>query len=392
MLTVHVHLQEFMDSMPFADCLVTLQAHVVAGWLVPVEDARSRPGSTSALRRSSPVVLEFDDDLAVDLQAQARTNALGEVTLELNLRDAFREVRSQRHGDKPPTTVQGQLSASADVHGLVLPARYRFEKLTKPDAELNLVLVADAARSIVGDTSATHTTLWFQLHAAPRQGDRLVCVLRPAPPGVERAVGLNFDAQRAHTAVTVFSGLTPERAHEYELRLVQPDGAWYRLTRGSVRTLAANPQRLTVAFASCHLPDRQAALGRWQALAERDDIDLAFLIGDQIYADGIEKLFGNASWNKRFERRYNQLWTYQPMRRVLRSLPTYMALDDHEVADDWGTEEIDAEREAAGANAYRVFQHAHNPIGFGATFLDYSFRRGPAAFYVTDSRTARGGE
>ena len=78
------------------------------------------------------------------------------------------------------------------------------------------------------------------------------------------------------------------------------------------------------------------------------------------------------------------------MRRVLRSRPTYMALDDHEVVDDWGTENVDAVREAAGVRAYRVFQQAHNPGGFGATRLDYGFRRGPAAFYVTDSRTARG--
>jgi len=151
------------------------------------------------------------------------------------------------------------------------------------------VLVADLARSIVGDTSATQTTLWFQLHAAPAAGDRLVCVVRPAG-AAERRVGLALDATRALTTVAIVAGLSAATVHAYELRLVKPDGHEYTLTRGRVRTLEANPQRLTMAFASCHLPDAPPSLNRWHALAARDDIDRAFMIGDQIYGDGIEKI------------------------------------------------------------------------------------------------------
>ncbi|MEO5698724.1 MAG: hypothetical protein ABIQ60_16510, partial [Burkholderiaceae bacterium] len=83
-------------------------------------------------------------------------------------------------------------------------------------------------------------------------------------------------------------------------------------------------------------------------------------------------------------------WAYQPVRNVLRSRPVYMALDDHEVVDDCGVSKVEAARETAGLRAYRIFQQAHNPGGFGAATLDYSFTSGPAAFLVTDSRSARG--
>lgn len=398
MLNARIRLLEFMDSSPFADCAVRLSAHVVAGWLTRIRiddpgvdgprprNVRSAPGGGS-----SEEVIEFDDAQAVDASAEARTDTQGVATLSLNLGAAFSSVRAQRRHNRPPDAVEAQISAGADVYGLNMPVRYRFARVEDASADLDVILVADVARCIVGDTSSTQTTLWFQVQAAPAAGDRLVCVLRRVPGGAERRIGLTFDAQRAHTAVTVVSGLTPASAHTVELRLVKPDAAEHVLTRASVRTLPADPQKLTIAFGSCHLPGEARALNRWEALAARDDIDLAFLIGDQIYGDGIERIFADTdSWKERYERRYTQLWAYQPMRRVLRSRPIYMALDDHEVVDDWGTEKVDTDREAAGVNAYRVFQHAHNPVGFGAATFDYAFRRGPAAFYVTDSRTARG--
>jgi hypothetical protein len=390
MLNVALRLVEFLDSAPLPDCTVHFEAHVVAGWKKREQvDPPPRAGPVPRPPPETITFIEFDDARAVDVTADAVTDAQGRATLSLSLAAAFSEVRALRLDDKPPDVVEAQLAAGVDVHGLGMPARYRFEKIDKPSVDLQFVLVADVARSIVGDTSATHTTLWFQLHAAPAAGDRLVCAIRPAG-GAERRIGLRFEADRARTAVTVVSGLAAATVHGYDLRLVKPDGAEYVLTRGRVRTLAADPQRLTMTFASCHLPDQPSSLNRWHALAARDDDDLAFLIGDQIYADGIEKIFAASPWPERYDRRYAQLWNYQPLRDVMRTRPVYMAVDDHEVADDWGVVELDAEREAAGVRAYRVFQHAHNPIGFGATFLDFSFRRGPAAFYVTDSRTARG--
>jgi hypothetical protein len=394
MLSLRLQLLDFMDSTPYARAGVRLEVRVMAGWLVriTVDDPAHGPGPAPRPPPNAVTVIEYDESRAIVLAAQGITDANGRATLAVDAAAAFAACARLRKSGKPPDGVQAQLSASADVYGLALATAERFAGFDTPDAARDLVMLADPARLIVGDTSATHTTLWFQLHAAPRSGDRFVGVLAArASAAAPRRVGLAFRADRSHTAVVTLSGLAPATEHDIELRLVQPDGVEHVLSRGSVRTLPADPSRLSIAFASCHLPGTPTALNRWQALAARSDIDLAFLIGDQIYGDGIERIFaGTPDWYERYARRYSQLWAYQPVRRVLRSRPTIMALDDHEVVDDWGTEKVEPEREAAGLRAYRVFQQAHNPGGADATRLDFALRHGPAAFYVTDSRTARG--
>ena len=393
MLSLRAQLLDFMDSTPYAQAVVQLDVRVMAGWLTRVflPDPPRQGGPAARPPPDSILVVKYDESRAVVLRAQGVTDANGRVTLTVDAAAAFAQCAALRQNEQPPDAVQAQLSARADVYGLALSTAERFAAFDTPDAARDLVMLADPARLIVGDTSATQTTLWFQLHAAPRAGDRFVGVVTARGSSAPRRVGLSFRADRAQTAVVTLSGLTPATLHDIQLRLVQADATEHVISRGSVRTLPADPRRLSIAFASCHLPGAPTALNRWQALAARDDIDLAFLIGDQIYGDGIEKVFFDTNdWNERYARRYNQLWAYQPVRRVLRSRPMYMTLDDHEVVDDWGTEKVDPVREAAGVNAYRLFQQAHNPGGFGAARLDYAFRRGPAAFYVTDSRSARG--
>lgn len=395
MLSLRLRLLDFMDSMPYADVPVRLEVRVMAGWLarIIVDDPTQGSGPRPRPPPNSITVIQYDESRAIVLLAEGVTNAQGLLALQVNASGAFAQCAALRQGDKPPDGVTAQLSARAEVYGLALSTAQRFASFAAPDASHDLVMLADPARLIVGDTSATSTTLWFQLHAAPRATDRFVCVLSARGPGAAapRRAGLEVRPDRSHTAVTTLAGLAPATQHDIELRLVQADNVERIIARGNVRTLPADPRRLTIAFASCHLPGEPTALNRWQALAARGDIDLAFLIGDQIYGDGIEKIFiDTPDWYERYALRYNQLWAYQPVRQVLRSRPTYMALDDHEVVDDWGTEHVDAAQEVAGVRAYRVFQQAHNPGGFSSTQLDYAFRRGPAAFYVTDSRTARG--
>jgi hypothetical protein len=395
MLSLRVRLLDFMDSTPYADVRVRLEVQVMAGWLtrIFVDNPAHGPGPRPRPPPNSMTVIKYDEARAIVVVAEGVTLAQGLVTLEVDVSVAFAQCAALRQGDKPPDGVTAQVSARAEVYGLALSTAERFASFALPDASHDVVMLADPARLIVGDTSATSTTLWFQLHATPRAADRFVCVLRAlgASAAAPRRVGLVVRADRSHTSVVTLAGLASDTQHDIELRLVQPDAVERVIARGSVRTLPADPRRLTIAFASCHLPGEPTALNRWQTLAARSDIDLAFLIGDQIYGDGIEKIFiGTPDWYERYALRYNQLWAYQPVRQVLRSRPTYMALDDHEVVDDWGTVRVDAAQEAGGIRAYRVFQQAHNPGGFSSTRLDYGFRRGPAAFYVTDSRTARG--
>ncbi len=391
MLSLSAQLLDFLDSTPYTQAGVRLEVRVMAGWLERVFPPPVPGGPSPRRPPDSILVPKYDESRAALLQVEGVTDAAGRVTLSVDATAAFAQCAALRQNDAPPDVVQAQLTATADVYGLALATAERFAAFDTPNATRELVMLADPARLIVGDTSANRTKLWFQLHAAPRGGDRFVCVLsvRGANAAPQR-VGLSFSADRALTTTTTLSGLGAATQHDIELRLVQPDGVEHVIVRGNVRTLPADPRRLSIAFGSCHLPGAPASLNRWQALAARNDIDLAFLIGDQIYGDGIENVFFDTNdWNERYVRRYNQLWTYQPVRRVLRSRPIYMTLDDHEVVDDWGTEPVDVTREAAGLRAYRIFQQQHGPMGLG-TRVDHGFRRGPAAFYVTDSRTARG--
>ena len=198
------------------------------------------------------------------------------------------------------------------------------------------------------------------------------------------------------TAVLDFTGLPANTAFAYALRMRQTGESdtprtGILLARGKFRTASAS-EKLSFIFASCNLPTGSGglALNRWQRLAAREDYDMMFLMGDQIYGDGIERYFPNDSWTQRYIKRYNQLWAYAPFRQIIGRTPTYMTLDDHEVDDDWGTVEIDQARINAAVNAYRIFQQAHGPLGFSSPQVHYHFRRGPAAFFLMDSRTHRG--
>jgi PhoD-like phosphatase len=383
MLKVHLLLVEFMDSSPLADCIVLLKAKVVAG-RNPIENPHVPVGSDN-----SGVETIFDESNAIEISSQGTTSSQGEVELTLDLGNAFaqQEQESDIDGD---AFVEGRLSLGINLNGLDLPASYHFEILRAPDADLKVLLISDIARSIVGDTSDDRALLWFQLHAVPIPAHRFACVLKAKGDVAEQSIPLTFDPNRANTATASFASLKAATDHSYELHLIKQDGSHSVLTRGHFRTFSASPEKLTFAFASCHNPEESNSLNRWQALAARNDIDMALLIGDQIYGDNIERYFPSQSWEERYKRRYNQLWNYQPVREVFRSRPMYMILDDHELTDDWGVVPIDPDREVAALKNYNIFQQAHNPNGASAATIDYSFQRGPAAFYMTDSRTARG--
>ena len=214
------------------------------------------------------------------------------------------------------------------------------------------------------------------------------------------------------------TGLDPATQYRYALRrtVAVPGGeprAGRELTAGEFVTVSdeRDARRIAFAFASCHSPIRHGDLSegievvsrespeRWARLAtlSRSQFDMLILMGDQIYADGIETNFPEDPWFTKFAKRYHQQWEYREVRRVLASRPTYMILDDHEVRDEYGTEEEFDDTNAEltetitreGLRAYRAFQHSHNPEGPDGPPFHYHFRRGPAAFFVLDVRTKR---
>jgi hypothetical protein len=276
----------------------------------------------------------------------------------------------------------------------------------------------DFAKAIVGDTTHNSARLWFAWHGRdPIPDGRCVCEIeRLLPPRKRKLDSPEFPlpgkplprerwtvpvdfaraARQSNTVAWLIPDLRPATTYRYALRYtaageVGIPGLGRVLARGEFTTAPVASTGLRFVFGSCHQPTTAKSLGRWEVLKDRQDYDLMLLIGDQIYEDKIERMGG--TWEEKYWNRYHQYWVHRPMREVLRRTPTYMIFDDHEVKDDWGTQNkndvLEPGREPAALKAYDDFQQAHNPGGVQSRVYHYGFRRGPAAFYVLDLRSNR---
>ena len=137
-------------------------------------------------------------------------------------------------------------------------------------------------------------------------------------------------------------------------------------------------------------PMRAEALGR----GGRDPVRLALMVGDQIYADRANRRidFGRADTFAEFQERYLTAFGSRNMRALLRSLPTYMILDDHEIEDNWHQDRIGTAEGRdiynLAINAYMSYQWLHGPRNYGK-HLFYDFACAGFPFFVLDTRTHR---
>jgi phosphodiesterase/alkaline phosphatase D-like protein len=116
----------------------------------------------------------------------------------------------------------------------------------------------------------------------------------------------------------------------------------------------------------------------------------AFMIhaGDQIYFD--VDFPARAAHREEYRRNYRQAWFEdEPTARLLRSLPHYMILDDHEILDSFGTDPDEREREhlAPALEAYGEYVGTRQPSEPGRRY--YSFQHGSTHFFVLDTRSER---
>ena len=126
----------------------------------------------------------------------------------------------------------------------------------------------------------------------------------------------------------------------------------------------------------------------------RDPARFALMVGDQIYADMLNRHvpIGLADTFEEFQERYHTAFGSLRMRRLLRHLPTYMILDDHEIEDNWSQDRIAKVKHRRvfnlAINAYASYQWVHGPTCFGKR-LFYHFECGGYPFFVLDTRTQR---
>lgn len=179
------------------------------------------------------------------------------------------------------------------------------------------------------------------------------------------------------------------------------------------RTFPEKSENLSFILGSCRYPgilwkvkeaDRifgpllQEAQGKGPAIdgdpAERGPASLVLMVGDQIYADMLNRKvpLARADTFAEFQERYITAFGSRNMRALLRQIPNYMILDDHEIEDNWTQDRIgNAESREVfnhAISAYLSYQWSHGPRTFGRR-LFYQFDYGDYPFFVLDTRTQR---
>jgi len=420
MITIQVQLVDHMTKEPVGGADVTMTLKVVPRW----QEYRSPAPEATA---NYPEVVIVSDN-PVDIFS-GRATSLGFNTFMTSFEidhHVFEGVVEEKYEgpDYYDSTLWGKigqrdrinpnlivevgvavagLSQTSTISGINM-------RLTGPDYSWTTAVVhIDFAKAIVGHTTSEKALLWFNWHGTARAGRYFCEVESLDTPDQRRIFPVEFgDPDPAQAVVVPVDSLRPATKYRYLLRLLEggagPADSGRILASGEFTTAPepASSDTLSFVFGSCHFPailgqgfepGRWKELDRWENLARRRDYDLMVLMGDQIYGDDIDHL-GN-DWFERYANRYHQMRAYWPMREVLRRTPTYMIFDDHEVADDWGSDpdfsRLEPGREDRALDAYRAFQHSHNPGGQKPTGpFYYPFRWGPAAFFVLDCRSQRG--
>jgi hypothetical protein len=132
---------------------------------------------------------------------------------------------------------------------------------------------------------------------------------------------------------------------------------------------------MALAFGSCQYPSGLMDGG----LAEASYLQLAarlgqpeppthlLLLGDQVYVDATAGLLDPTRLDDRYRMPYEQLLRIEPLRRIMRLIPVFGMLDDHEIADNWEPFRTGAggSLHDRGVAAYWTFQRMRPPAPLG---------------------------
>lgn len=159
-------------------------------------------------------------------------------------------------------------------------------------------------------------------------------------------------------------------------------------------------EEIVFAVASCQYPagfiDGDVANASCERLAKQN-LNGLLLLGDQVYLDATAGLFDPSALYDRFHLPYERLLRAPGLRNILRRVPTYMMLDDHEIEDNWepGPGSGRSERNLVeGRRSYMEYQRLAGPLppsaGTDSKYpLWYTFELGKLPFFMADTRTER---
>ncbi len=261
--------------------------------------------------------------------------------------------------------------ALGNAMGVCVPATMAGNKLMLKPADPDLPLPMTEARLGVWTTLSPQS--------APGDGPCL-CLLRYDQP--EGGFGREYFVQGGGTVAyadlqAAVNELQRVRGDEVAAHLVRWPQDGCRTNQPATVAEPAAPVSLAIAFGCCQyqagLMDGVPAEASYQRLADRlEQGDGSrpthlLLLGDQVYVDATAGLLDPIRFDDRFRVPYEALLRIEPLRRVMRRIPVFCMLDDHEIVDNWAPYRPGAAGSLHdhGVAAYWTFQRMRPPAAMG---------------------------
>jgi len=283
---------------------------------------------------------------------------------------------------------------------------------------------------LVGDLSSHSVKIWGRASGKTKlyawldddQGEKLVG-------------NVSVDTKTDFAGAVEINDLQPETWYRYAMTTSDEPPPTASFGRFKTAPLTGQPKNFSFVFGSCFLPLKAEPGLTFQRISRMHGrTSFMLMIGDQIYAD-LSKYNGLkdhiAVSREDFLEVYRHEWSNPYMRELLKNMPVFMTLDDHEVDNDWHwkdssrtegavawytrftrwlkrrpPEEINLsiERIRTALQVYWEHQGMHGPkllmpesvakdqvqleAGKPISFA-YTFTYGNAAFFVMDTRSMR---
>ncbi|KAJ8095233.1 hypothetical protein PM082_010456 [Marasmius tenuissimus] len=210
---------------------------------------------------------------------------------------------------------------------------------------------------------------------------------------------LQIQPQDALTITILLESLSPSSNYTYSTSLGHV---------GSFSTPEENPAVLRFISTSCMKPfypynplKHALSLEGFQHLSgylshsSTPTQDFIFFLGDFIYSDLPTAPYSYT--REYFTALYRQIYASPDYTQTLRDTPWLHIFDDHEIINDYHPSMSlhitgDADPQELYKNAISPFvhyQHLANPTPYSPDVFYYTFSRGPASFFVLDTRTYR---
>lgn len=235
--------------------------------------------------------------------------------------------------------------------------------------------------SRVGYVDDTSARLVIRAHVEDSVEMTVVPVLDPV--AADRQIqGPGEDSD--FTTTFTFNSLRPDTAYAYSTNASHS---------GTFNTAPSHPTKWSLISSSCIKPFypynplnhglRIRGLELLSDYIAQHSVDMMLFLGDFIYIDLPVPL----GWSQHdYNTAYRQVYASQSWTPALRSLPWIHVYDDHEIINDWSSNETGLYTPAMDA-----FWNYHGPANPNSSpdKTYYTFRRGDMAFFVLDTRRYR---